>query len=844
MAKKGVYKISGNTKPTVGKKEFYIVDQWYPATPLSDRNLAKVTWELFIKTDNGFRSTNVKKKGINHFTFGKNAYKYVYKIEGYLHEPEGNSPMSLIVYPQKNEEKKIVTEKNIKNVVLTYENGSTINKTLSYRDRLQATAICEGLEGEKIVFKLWEDDEAKNGHNNKNQFITKSPPVEVNKFGKAKWSFSLNSTFISLANKREDDKSKHEYYVTAEFSGKILEDSQNVNVTNPEYKIEQPQQLPQRPKRHPRGNSSPKPKQESPKASTRPGSPNNQPDKKGKISSIKLVDIHGKQFSKNPKFGDIIKLIIEGKDVVGQPYRLKLWEHDNTGEDDLLYNQEHTFKSDKQEVYIRLLDEYRTIGEIGNNSKKPDSGEYWTGNHQEIFAEVIFLGIKSESQRIDIDLKEEPKKEIQHVSPAKVEKTEISKANTSCVCKQYDLIWGEKVSCDFRKKVVEISKDLWPNHWLEMANNLMAVFAWETGETFKPDVPNKKKSGATGLIQFMPERADEYFGKHTIEIVPNYFNSSNRNLHYLPRVKEFAQMSAVTQLGYVKKYFKNLKGKKLDFVDFYLQVLFPVSSGKPEHYVFGTERNRHLIGLPSDTPEIRQKRIDKYEKNSGMDTISDGKISKSEIASSVSNYKTNGLKYKKITECKNEIPKQKLITGGCFKNIVKDGFLIDSKIEILRKGTTPKINKDVKIIVLHRTHYNLKHDVKNLIINNKYPVHFWVNGDGKIYQQTSLENVSYHIGVAQKAHTIANKWGNNNSISIEVNGEYLDKNGNRANNEVVGGYWEPVTNEQAQSVACLVSFLMEHFSLSKSDIKVHEELCAKTKGEGKTVYNAMLPLLK
>ncbi|MFC7346915.1 hypothetical protein ACFQO9_09330 [Chryseobacterium zhengzhouense] len=448
MAKKGVYKISGNTKPTVGKKEFYIVDQWYPATPLSDRNLAKVTWELFIKTDNGFRSTNVKKKGINHFTFGKNAYKYVYKIEGYLHEPEGNSPMSLIVYPQKNEEKKIVTEKNIKNVVLTYENGSTINKTLSYRDRLQATATCEGLEGEKIVFKLWEDDEAKNGHNNKNQFITKSPPVEVNKFGKAKWSFSLNSTFISLANKREDDKSKHEYYVTAEFSGKILEDSQNVNVTNPEYKIEQPQQLPQRPKRQPRGNSSPKPKQESPKASTRPSSPNNQPDMKGKISSIKLVDIHGKQFSKNPKFGDVIKLIIEGKDVVGQPYRLKLWEHDNTGEDDLLYNQEHTFKSDKQEVYIRLLDEYRTIGEIGNNSKKPDSGEYWTGNHQEIFAEVIFLGIKSESQRIDIDLKEEPKKEIQHVSPAIVkdpkqqEKKEDERTDETC-----GLEYRDKIQC-------------------------------------------------------------------------------------------------------------------------------------------------------------------------------------------------------------------------------------------------------------------------------------------------------------------------------------------------------------------------------------------------------------
>lgn len=429
-------------------------------------------------------------------------------------------------------------------------------------------------------------------------------------------------------------------------------------------------------------------------------------------------------------------------------------------------------------------------------------------------------------------------------SPVMVKEVKEVKKDGNCVCKEYNLIWGEKVSCEFRKKVVEIAKDLWPDNWLEMANNLMAVFAWETGATFKPDVPNQKKSGATGLIQFMPERADEYFGKHTIEIVPNYFNSRDQKLHYLPRVKEFAQMSAIMQLDYVKKYFNNLKGKKLDFVDFYLQVLFPVSSGKPEHYVFGTEKNRHLIGLSSDTPSIRQKRIDKYEGNSGMDKLKTGKISKSDIASHISNYKSDGNKYKKITECKSEKIKKKLIIGGCFENIVKEGFLIDSKVEILKRGKTPKISKDIKIIVLHRTHYNLKHNVKNLILNNKYPVHFWVNEDGKIYQQTSLENVSYHIGVAQKPHTIANKWGNNNSISIEVNGEYLNKDGNRANNEVAGGYWEPVTNEQIQAVVCLISFLINHFSLSKRDIKVHEELCAKTKGEGMMVYNAVMPFLK
>ena len=33
--------------------------------------------------------------------------------------------------------------------------------------------------------------------------------------------------------------------------------------------------------------------------------------------------------------------------------------------------------------------------------------------------------------------------------------------NTNCVCKQYDLIYGRKVSCAFRKKVVEICSELW-----------------------------------------------------------------------------------------------------------------------------------------------------------------------------------------------------------------------------------------------------------------------------------------------------------------------------------------------------------------------------------------------
>lgn len=226
-------------------------------------------------------------------------------------------------------------------------------------------------------------------------------------------------------------------------------------------------------------------------------------------------------------------------------------------------------------------------------------------------------------------------------NPTNIEKNDIQKT-TVCECEQFRLIWGNKVSCKFRKKVVAIAKELWPEDYKNMANNLMAVFAWETGETFKPDVPNRAGSGATGLIQFIPERAIEYFGKSTMETVPNYFNSTDPKLKNLPRIREFAQMSAEDQLDYVKKYFENLKGKKLEFVDFYLQVLFPVSSGKPEHFVFGKEEHKNKIGLPEDTDKTRQLRIDKYQRNSGMDTFKDGKISKSEIALSIMPFITKG----------------------------------------------------------------------------------------------------------------------------------------------------------------------------------------------------------
>ncbi|WP_089350567.1 M23 family metallopeptidase [Flavobacterium sp. ov086] len=55
------------------------------------------------------------------------------------------------------------------------------------------------------------------------------------------------------------------------------------------------------------------------------------------------------------------------------------------------------------------------------------------------------------------------------------------------------LIWGAKVNKEFRVKVVQICKKLWPKNTLEMANGLMAVMNRETGGTFAPHQIEGKK---------------------------------------------------------------------------------------------------------------------------------------------------------------------------------------------------------------------------------------------------------------------------------------------------------------------------------------------------------------
>lgn len=123
------------------------------------------------------------------------------------------------------------------------------------------------------------------------------------------------------------------------------------------------------------------------------------------------------------------------------------------------------------------------------------------------------------------------------------------------------LIWGAKVNQAFRVKVREIAKRQGAE-----ANWLMAVMAFETGNSFLPYVKNPL-SGATGLIQFTGSTAND-LGTSTTKL---------------------SRMTAVEQLDWVEKYYEQYKGKIKNLGDAYMAVFAPRDGlGKPDSAVLYT----------------------------------------------------------------------------------------------------------------------------------------------------------------------------------------------------------------------------------------------------------------
>lgn len=167
------------------------------------------------------------------------------------------------------------------------------------------------------------------------------------------------------------------------------------------------------------------------------------------------------------------------------------------------------------------------------------------------------------------------------------------------------LAWGAKVSPEFRAKVVLIASRLGCS-----SSDLMTCMAWESGRSFDPGKKNMAGSGATGLIQFMPDTATG-LGTSTAEL---------------------SRMTAVQQLDWVEKYFQPYKGKLRDLSDIYMAILWPKAVGQPLEYVLWDKNSRPTT----------------YRQNAGLDGNRDGAITKAECAAKLFAMKAEGQRAENV----------------------------------------------------------------------------------------------------------------------------------------------------------------------------------------------------
>jgi hypothetical protein len=119
-------------------------------------------------------------------------------------------------------------------------------------------------------------------------------------------------------------------------------------------------------------------------------------------------------------------------------------------------------------------------------------------------------------------------------------------------------------------------------------NGIAAVMSLESG--FDPQAVNKN-TGATGLVQFMPNTA----------------------IAFGTTVNALRRMSAIEQLPFVRKLFTSKKIRPNVMGDYYMSVFMPAFVGSPADTVLGT----------------RGQAV--YDKNAGLDVDKDGTLTVGDV---------------------------------------------------------------------------------------------------------------------------------------------------------------------------------------------------------------------
>jgi len=190
---------------------------------------------------------------------------------------------------------------------------------------------------------------------------------------------------------------------------------------------------------------------------------------------------------------------------------------------------------------------------------------------------------------------------------------------------------------EFRLATHRVANNLGiPSQWLA------DVMAFETGGTFNPAETNRALSGATGLIQFMPDTA-------------RGLGTSTRAL---------AGMTRAQQMQYVERYLRPYKDKIHTITDMYMAVLFPAAIG----------------GQPGDVLfERGGKNGYAYPQNAGLDRNGDGRITVEEASRSIGPAAGRRYEFNSQQSSNNEVIHERLHAGcpSCtaFQNAQASAFV-------------------------------------------------------------------------------------------------------------------------------------------------------------------------
>ncbi|SUV53256.1 hypothetical protein [Bergeyella zoohelcum] len=638
--------INGNPNPTVGKDEYYTLVDYSLGLAYLDVS-SKYIWRIKKKVRGMWKDITKEppKTGISvPFKFGEAVIGAEFTIEVYketknifTQKNETHKMGEIIVIPKSSKAPKITK------VVLFNRGARDINKA-SYTDRLIARAYCVGMFNQTIDFHLWEDDAAGGGHHagiNKNNRSNRVYSAKVNRDGIAEVEISLSAdqrVLRQIANRMmmsgdKDEGKYHEFYVTASYEGKILKaNERNVAVENPDYKQ--------------------KPKEYTPKFPATPASrtPTHH-DEEDKIKAAYFVNDKNQKLVKTT-VGEEVKVQIITQGMVGKHLQYRVWEYD-AGKHDEIYS------SPRLKVVGNIMTHVSGFKITKERFQKGVDLPYGDPDEQvqNYFIEVLPLDISVSSKKFGIDTSvglmtvavEKTR------TPTKVGETKKKEEKGTCVCKQYDLVWGNKVSCEFRKKVVEICAELWgENRKIEMANGLMAVMNVETAGSFKAhhregyktanESPkeltissfhkngNTKSSRAIGLIQFTQEALE---GMGEFPKATESSRGTQARFDALNKLKlSYAQMGEIKQLEKVKKYFEPVRNRVKTPEDIYLQVFAPDGVGKKDDFI------------------LYRGGTDEYESNVSVDINSKGKykndnnIQRSEILERFHDSKDKGKENK------------------------------------------------------------------------------------------------------------------------------------------------------------------------------------------------------